>query len=109
MFVAVSTLKGINTLKGTSTLKGTGIAENTGISGRWRFVFKENKYWFLVKLNNNCLEKLLKKRKNKKYEIIERNLRKSVDKCQTINYNEYILKIYFHIDILMKERYGPPK
>ena len=64
---------------------------------------------FMVKLNNNLPEKLLKKRKNKKYEKIERNLRNSVDKCQTIIYNKHILKIYFHIDILMKERYGPPE
>ena len=52
---------------------------------------------------------MVKIRKNKKDKNIERNLRKSVDKCQTIQYNKPILKIDFQIDILMKERYGPPK
>lgn len=63
----------------------------------------------VLDLTKNDINKMVKIRKNKKRKNIERNLRKSVDKCQTIQYNKSILKIDFQIDILMKERYGPPK
>lgn len=69
----------------------------------------KNKRKNIGELNKKEGIKLWKKWKKEKIIKNERNLRKSVDNCQTIIYNKDILKINFHIDILMKERYSPPK